>query len=198
MNRLTNLLSILVATAVLCGLTTPVLAGPTPPPQQTECTTENPVSTVVLDGSKKNDAPHPWGGGTFTNKFMTHEITGNIIKVKNWKVDICEGSIITHTVFDQLGVPVLTDNTPGLNCNQIGCSGVISNKERRFESFTYSSTGSGDVDTIEFKSPNQQPAGPATPTPVACMPNLGDDCSVIACCAPLVCDPNEPHVCETD
>ena len=156
MNRLMSLLSILVTTAVFFALTTPVLAGPTPSPEPTQCTAANPVTTVVLDGSKKMDAPAPFGGGTFTNKFMTHEITGNIIAVHNWKINVCEGTRITTTIFDQLGVPVLDSNTPGLTCNQIGCQGVISNTERRFESFTYRSTGSGDIDTIEIKSPNKQ------------------------------------------
>lgn len=156
MNRLTNLLSILVTTAVLCGLTTPVLAGPTPKPEPTECSANNPVRSVTVDGSKKKDAPAPFGGGTFTNKLLQHEITGHIIKVKNWKIDVCEGSIITTVAFDQNGTPVLIDHTPGLNCNVICCSGVISNKVRAKESMTYGSTGSGDVDTIEFKSPKHQ------------------------------------------
>ena len=144
MDRSTLLLRILLALAVSFGLTTLVLAGPTPTPAipPTQCSLDNPTATIVTDGRQHNNQT--------INKLITHEITGHILALNTYNqrshtIRVCVGTKVTTVVNDLMGTPTNTASG-SLNCNVIGCTGVINVKE----SYTSSSTGSIDTDVITF------------------------------------------------
>ena len=152
MNRSTYLLCILVTTAVFFGLTTPILAGPTPTPiPETDCQMDHPVSTAFTDA--KGQGNQQSGFGRPVNTFISHAITGHIVKVKGTadtaqQFEVCVGTLVTAVIDDRLGIPVQTA-TGDLECAPAGpvpntCSGVINVKSK----YSSVSTASTDKDTI--------------------------------------------------
>ena len=159
MNRSTYLLCILITTAVFVGLTTPVLAGPTPTPasptpatptpatatpipEPNQCVIDNPVSFIVTVAKGKSPA---------VNALITHTILGNIVDPGSLSstahnIRVCAGTNVNAAVFD-LGGGGLTNTAKGsLSCNADGCFGVVNVKEK----YTSTSSGSSDKDTIIF------------------------------------------------
>jgi hypothetical protein len=107
----------------------------------TQCAIDNPVSTIVTDGRSQNNT---------TNKFIQHEVTGNILGLntlnhRSHRIRVCAGTKVTTAVSDQLGIPTNTASG-SLACNANGCQGFVNVKE----SYTSVSTGSIDTDVLTF------------------------------------------------
>ena len=158
MNRSTYLLCILITTAVFFGLTTPVLAGPTPTPATPtpatatatpatpdpgSCAAENPSVTIETIAKGQNPA---------VNALIRHSITGNIVggaasySDKAHRIKVCAGTSIIAVVTDDSAGVTTSIASGSLFCNLGGCSGVVNVKE----SYKSTSTGSSDKDSITF------------------------------------------------
>ncbi len=144
MSRSTKLICTLTFTATFLGLTTLVLAGPTPTPAipPTQCTLDNPTAVIVTNGRQHSDSK--------TNKIIVHEITGNILNLKSYNVrshsiQVCEGSKVTTVVTDNMSGNVINTVVSGdLNCDATGCSGIIDVRSK----YTTSSDATADTDSI--------------------------------------------------
>ena len=161
MNWSTYLLCMLVTTAVFFGLTTPVLAGPTPTPatptpatptpatptpptaQPHGCLVNSPVVTVHTIAKGQNPS---------VNSEIRHEITGRIVggaasySFTAHRIRVCAGTFVSAVVIDSSGGDTPPTSSTGFFCNLGGCSGVVNVKEQ----YKSTSTISRDRDTITF------------------------------------------------
>ena len=134
MNRLTYLLCLLATAAVFFGLSTPVLATPTPEPQ---CSDLWPVETILTIGKGQSPSNNPK---------VLHLITGHIIGGKGafgmtaHRIPVCAGTTVSIEVRDSTGVPTITAGG-SLVCNEAGCSGSVNVTEK------YKSVSSDGKDT---------------------------------------------------
>jgi len=156
MFRLTNLLCTFVSLAMVLGLTTPVLAGPTssPTPAPTasptpapnpECTSQWPVTSVFTVGKGQKPA---------TNNLLKHEIVGHIIdpgsvKATQQRIFVCENTFVTAIITSPGGfcagsvTPTGTLDCGG-DCHT--CEGTIN----RTEVYTAVNQTGSDKDRIQI------------------------------------------------
>ncbi len=150
MFRLTNLLCSFVFLAMVLGLSTPVLAGPTPtpptatptaiptptPPTRTPATATPPTATPAT--SVPSDCATLWpvttidtiakGQNPSTNRSMRHAITGHIVDPgslgpKAHRIPVCAGSFVTVVSVFGPGPAAVRDTT--LTQGTLDCTDVL-------------------------------------------------------------------------
>jgi hypothetical protein len=139
MFRLPITLCTLVSLVAFLGLTSPVLAGPTPsPPTATPatptpatpdptCAGEWPVATINTIGK---------GQKASVNKLVKHEITGNIIDPASYlsnahRIRVCAGTHVRAVITLPGGFPATNTALGSLDCtsNNHVCEGTVNTTE---------------------------------------------------------------------
>ena len=174
MFRSTSLLFTFVSMVMFIGLSTPVLAGPTPPPPTP---TPTPATPTPATPTPATPTPPPTGdclidnpitsidtlgktGPPSRNQFVRHTITGHIIdptsyKPKAHRIFVCEGSFVRAVVTFGAGGACAKNTALGtLECGQIGVEGDDCNLCEGFvngtEVYTSVSPNAGDKDRIQI------------------------------------------------